>query len=115
MTSTSLPDGLPAGGLPAKGIGAADTSEPGASYSAGRQWRARWQGFLPSVIMAVIGLAFLLPLLWLILAAFNPHATAGVSAPAFSVANFRAAFDAGAGSAIKNSLYLAGVSTIVAT
>lgn len=114
MTSTSSP-GLPVDGLSAKDTGAADTSEPGASYSTGRQWRARWQGVLPSVIMAVIGLAFLLPLLWLILAALNPHATSGVSAPAFSADNFRAAFAAGAGSAIRNSLYLAGVSTIIAT
>src|SRR5215472_1721891 len=114
MTSTSHP-GLPAAGLPAKGTGAADTSEPGGGESAGRQWQTRWQGVLPSVIMAVIGLAFLLPLVWLILAAFNPHATAGVAAPTFSIANFRAAFAAGAGSAINNSLYLAGVSTIIAT
>jgi multiple sugar transport system permease protein len=68
-----------------------------------------------SLVMAIIGLVFLLPLVWLILAAFNPHATSGLSAPAFSVANFRAAFRAGAGPAIENSLYLAGVSTVVAT
>jgi multiple sugar transport system permease protein len=70
---------------------------------------------LPTVIMAVLGMVFLLPLVWLILAAFNPHATSGLSAPAFSFANFRAAANAGAGRAIANSLYLAGVSTIVAT
>jgi multiple sugar transport system permease protein len=68
-----------------------------------------------SVVMAVLGMAFLLPLVWLILAAFNPHATSGLSAPALSLSNFRAAFHAGAGSAIANSLYLAGVSTVVAT
>jgi multiple sugar transport system permease protein len=71
--------------------------------------------FLPSLVMAIIGIAFLLPLAWLLLAAFNKHATSGMSAPTFSLANFTAAFNAGAGSAIYNSLYLAGVSTIVAT
>ena len=68
-----------------------------------------------SLVMAIIGLAFLLPLVWLILAAFNPHATSNLAAPAFSLANFRAAFQSGAGSAIANSLYLAGVSTVIAT
>jgi multiple sugar transport system permease protein len=68
-----------------------------------------------SVIMTLIGLAFLLPLVWLLLAAFNPHATSGLSAPRFSLSNFHAAFSAGAGSAIGNSFYLAGVSTVIAT
>jgi multiple sugar transport system permease protein len=78
-------------------------------------WRSGGNRFLPSLVMAVIGLAFLLPLVWLLLAAFNRHATSGMSAPAFSMTNFTAAFNAGAGRAIENSLYLAGVSTIVAT
>jgi multiple sugar transport system permease protein len=80
-----------------------------------RLWRAGSHRFLPSLVMAVIGVAFLVPLGWLLLAAFNPHATSGMAAPTFSVTNFRAAFSAGAGRDIANSLYLAGVSTIVAT
>jgi multiple sugar transport system permease protein len=104
MTSTQLPDTAnavdthPTGPAPRRARG-----EPG-----GRK-------IIVSVVMAVLGMAFLLPLVWLILAAFNPHATSGLSAPAFSFDNFRAAFHAGAGSAITNSLYLAGVSTVVAT
>ncbi len=66
-------------------------------------------------LMALIGVAFLLPLTWLVFSALNPHASANLSAPHASVANFRSAFEAGAGGAILNSLYLASVATVVAT
>jgi multiple sugar transport system permease protein len=77
--------------------------------------RGRLQSVSVNTLLAVLGVVFLLPLLWLVDAAFNPNASAALSAPAWSFANFRAAFAAGAGGAIKNSLYLAIVSTIVAT
>ena len=110
MTTASLPDNLP-DNLP---VGTGQASEAGPAARPARGGAGR-QKIIPSVLMAIIGLAFLLPVVWLILAAFNPHATSGLSAPAFSFANFRAAFSAGAGSAITNSLYLAGVSTVIAT
>jgi multiple sugar transport system permease protein len=69
-----------------------------------------------NVLMLIIGLVFLLPLLWLILASFNPHAGDSLSLPhPFSLLNYHLAIHAGAGTAIANSLYLAGVSTIIAT
>lgn len=69
-----------------------------------------------NVLMAIIGVVFLLPLLWLILASFNPQAGDSLSLPhPFSILNYHLAFRAGAGSAIVNSLYLAGVSTVIAT
>ena len=69
-----------------------------------------------NVFMVIIGVAFLLPLLWLILASLNPHADDTLSLPhPFSILNYHLAFRAGAGAAIKNSLYLAGVSTVIAT
>ncbi|GEM_PF-67232 len=74
---------------------------------------------LPAIIgnlaMTIIGVIFLLPLAWLILAAFNPHASPGVVTPRFSLANFTQALQSGASGAIMNSLYLAGVSTVIAT
>jgi multiple sugar transport system permease protein len=110
MISAPLPEDLPgASGRAADGAGQSVPVPRAARRAAGGRQ------ILPSVVMAILGLAFLLPVVWLILAAFNPHATSGLSAPAFSFANFRAAFNAGAGSAITNSLYLAGVSTVVAT
>jgi multiple sugar transport system permease protein len=69
-----------------------------------------------NVFMIVIGLVFLLPLLWLILASFNPHADDTLAIPhPFSLLNYHLVVHAGAGAAIKNSLYLAGVSTVIAT
>jgi len=71
---------------------------------------------LLNVLMVIIGIAFLLPMLWLILASLNPQADDTLSVPhAFSILNYHLAIRAGAGAAIKNSLYLAGVSTIIAT
>jgi multiple sugar transport system permease protein len=68
-----------------------------------------------NVLMVIIGIAFLLPLLWLILASLNPQADDTLSLPhSFSILNYHLAIRAGAGAAIKNSLYLAGVSTIIA-
>ena len=65
--------------------------------------------------LAFLGILVLLPLIWLVDASLNPHASAALTTPAWSLTNFHMAFSAGAGSAIKNSLYLAVVSTIVAT
>jgi|SRR5579875_24628 multiple sugar transport system permease protein len=76
---------------------------------------ARIRQVLINTSLLAIGAAFLLPLLWLLLAAFNPHATASLSAPRFSLHNFHYALQSGAGGAIFNSLYLAGVSTVVTT
>jgi multiple sugar transport system permease protein len=72
-------------------------------------------GITVNFVLFILGAAFLLPLLWLVDASLNPHASAALIGPAWSIANFRAALAAGAGGAIKNSLYLAIVSTIVAT
>src|ERR1700730_4815064 len=102
MTSAPRPDDLPGGSGRAAEGGGQSVPAPRAA-----RWAPGGHKIIPSVVMAILGLAFLLPVIWLILAAFNPHATSGLSAPAFSFANFRAAFNAGAGSAIKNSLYLA--------
>lgn len=72
--------------------------------------------FVLNIVMVIIGAAFLLPLLWLILASLNPHAGDSLALPhPFSILNYRLALRAGAGAAINNSLYLAGVSTIIAT
>ncbi len=80
-----------------------------------RKRRSRVRPVL-NVLMVIIGVVFVLPLLWLILASFNPHADDTLSLPhPFSILNYHLAFRAGAGTAIGNSLYLAGVSTVIAT
>jgi multiple sugar transport system permease protein len=69
-----------------------------------------------NVLMVIIGIAFLLPMLWLLLASLNPQADDTLSLPhSFSILNYHLAIRAGAGAAIMNSLYLAGASTIIAT
>lgn len=77
--------------------------------------RGLLEGISVNFMLLLLGVAFLLPLIWLVDASLNPHASAALSGPAWSIKNFRAALAAGAGGAIKNSLYLAIVSTIVAT
>jgi multiple sugar transport system permease protein len=80
-----------------------------------RKRRSRARPVL-NVLMVIIGLLFLLPLLWLILASFNANADDTLSLPhPFSILNYHLALRAGAGAAIRNSLYLAGVSTVIAT
>jgi multiple sugar transport system permease protein len=111
MAPTPVPEDLVS--IHPPGIDARARSHDG--VRAGRSLPEAGRRALPNLLMVLIGASFLLPLVWFILAAFNPHATSGLTAPAFSLNNFRAAFSAGAGGAILNSLYLAGVSTLVAT
>ena len=78
-----------------------------------RMKRALGSRFVSDTLLAVIGLAFLLPFVWLICSAFNPDATGNITAPKLSTANFSQAIQAGAGGAILNSLYLSVASTLV--
>ncbi len=87
--------------------------EPGLKPA--RWGRPRVSKFAINTGLGVLGIIFLLPIIWLVDAALNPNATQALQAPALSLSNFRAALAAGAGGAIKNSLYLAVLSTIVAT
>ncbi len=66
-------------------------------------------------LLTLLGVAFFLPLLWLVLSALTPHAGASIGAPRLSLDNFKIALQSGAGGAILNSLYLAVVSTVIAT
>ena len=91
---------------------ASENREGTQASAPGQPRRSRW---VINLVLALIGLWFLLPLVWLILAAFNPEAGPGLAAPHLSLANFKGAFSIGAGRDILNSLYLAIVSTLVAT
>jgi multiple sugar transport system permease protein len=91
------------------------SSAPETDVRPARWDRRRTNKFAVNTALGVLGLIFLLPIIWLVDAALNPNATQALSAPALSLSNFHAALVAGAGGAIKNSLYLAVVSTVVAT
>ena len=84
-------------------------------YGAPLRRRTRRQRLALDGLLALVGIAFILPLLWLIDAAFNLNATQAMNLPTLTLSNFKAAIAAGAGGAIKNSLYLAIVSTIIVT
>jgi multiple sugar transport system permease protein len=78
----------------------------------GQSRRSRW--FL-NIIMSLIGIWFLLPLAWLLDAAFSPNAGPGLASPRLSMVNFASAIHTGAGRDILNSLYLAILSTLITT
>jgi multiple sugar transport system permease protein len=80
--------------------------------------RHRW--FIPTsvvayVILAVLGLFFVLPFLWLVVSTFTPNANLGTvwftSLSGISLDNIRYIFDNGYGKGFENSLVL-GVSTM---
>jgi multiple sugar transport system permease protein len=73
---------------------------------------------LINVALAVLGLAFVVPLAWVVLAAFDSQASNALQWPHLSLGNFTALFTSSddlVGSPFKNSLYLSGVTTIVTT
>jgi multiple sugar transport system permease protein len=66
-------------------------------------------------LLAVIGIVFLLPMLWLLSASLDSHASWNIEWPHFTLANFNAATGAGQLHSLWNSVLLSGVATLVAT
>jgi multiple sugar transport system permease protein len=68
-----------------------------------------------NALLAVLGIAFLLPLVWVVLASIDAHAGAGVQTPTPTLQHYRNLANESRLRPFYNSLYLAGVSTIVST
>lgn len=68
-----------------------------------------------SALLALFGVAFALPLLWIILASFDKDATWSAKIPNLTLDNFATAIDVGGLRPLVNSGYLAVVATVVAT
>jgi multiple sugar transport system permease protein len=68
-----------------------------------------------NAVLGVIGVLFVLPLLWMLLASVDSHAGWGISWPHFSLGNFGASLEAGRAHALEISLELAVTATLVAT
>jgi multiple sugar transport system permease protein len=68
-----------------------------------------------NALLALLGLAFLLPLIWVVLASIDSHAGAGVRVPNPTIGHYSALAHESRLRPFYNSLYLAGVSTIVST
>jgi multiple sugar transport system permease protein len=68
-----------------------------------------------NALLALLGVAFLLPLIWVVLASIDQHAGAGVRIPDPSLMHYRAMANQSRLRPFYNSLYLAGVSTVAST
>jgi multiple sugar transport system permease protein len=68
-----------------------------------------------NALLAVLGIAFLLPLIWVVLASIDSHAGAGVSVPNPTIGHYSTLAHESRLRPFYNSFYLAGVSTVVST
>ncbi|HLH64795.1 MAG TPA: carbohydrate ABC transporter permease [Solirubrobacteraceae bacterium] len=76
---------------------------------------SRWGRWTGNLILSVIGVAFALPMLWLLLASLDSHASWSIELPNFTLANFQAATASDKLQSLWNSFVLSGVATIVST
>ncbi|WP_152353007.1 carbohydrate ABC transporter permease [Brachybacterium subflavum] len=116
MTSTAAAQAASASAAPSgtSGPGSA-TARPRRGHKGGKGPRERTAELASSLAMIVIGVAFLIPLLWVVLASFNESATLSVSWPEkWSLGNFRAIWNTETTfRPLGNSLLLCGGATIV--
>lgn len=78
--------------------------------------RAKWRSKLAANTgLVVLGVAFILPLLWVLLAAFDSHATAGIELPHLSLSNFTASLSGSHSAALVNSLIMSIIATFIST
>ena len=68
-----------------------------------------------NALLALLGIAFLLPLIWVVLASIDSHAGAGVRVPNPTIGHYSSLMHESRLRPFYNSLYLAGVSTVVST
>ena len=68
-----------------------------------------------NALLGLLGLAFLLPLIWVVLASIDSHAGAGVRVPNPTIHHYSSLVHESRLRPFYNSFYLAGVSTLVST
>lgn len=68
-----------------------------------------------NAVLAIIGILFALPLLWLVLASVDSNASWSISWPHFTLSNFGASMQGGNGHSLVVSIELAVIATLVAT
>jgi multiple sugar transport system permease protein len=68
-----------------------------------------------NVLLALVGLLFALPMLWLLTASLDSQASWSIEWPHFTLANFRAATGSGQLHSLWNSFVLSAIATIVST
>ena len=72
-------------------------------------------GVLRHVILIALGVAFLSPFAWLVLASVDAHAGWGIRLPDLTIDNYRAVLSQRGLTALKNSCFLAFVTSVIAT
>jgi multiple sugar transport system permease protein len=72
-------------------------------------------GLASNGLLALLGLAFLLPLLWVVFASIDRNAGAGIRIPNPSLVHYRDMTSGGRLRPFYNSFYLAGMSTLIST
>jgi multiple sugar transport system permease protein len=70
---------------------------------------------LSNLVLGGIALLFALPLLWLVLASVDKHASWSIAIPHFTLSNFGSSLADGRGSSLVASLELAVIATVVGT
>jgi multiple sugar transport system permease protein len=70
---------------------------------------------LSNLVLGGIALLFALPLLWLVLASVDKHASWSIAFPHFTLSNFGSSLADGRGSSLVASLELAAIATVVGT
>jgi multiple sugar transport system permease protein len=70
---------------------------------------------LPSAVLALIGVAFALPLVWLVFAAFDSQASWAVEIPHWTIANFKAVVSGADLRSLGNSLVVSVLATGIGT
>jgi multiple sugar transport system permease protein len=72
-------------------------------------------GLSSNALLGLIGVAFFLPLVWVLFASLDANAGAGVRIPDLSLVHYRAMGHENRLRPLYNSFYLAGVSTLIST
>jgi multiple sugar transport system permease protein len=70
---------------------------------------------LSNLVLGGIALLFALPLLWLVLASVDKHASWSIAIPHFTLSNFGSSLADGRGASLVASLELAAIATVVGT
>ena len=91
----------------------ASRTQPPAGAIVVRYPRATRAGVLVNLGLGLIGVAFTIPLLWLLLASVDSQASWNLRLPDLTVSNFTAVLHSATLDPIWNSFYLAGVSTAI--
>jgi multiple sugar transport system permease protein len=73
------------------------------------------EALLGNLVLAIFGILFLLPLLWLILSAFDAQASWSIELPNVTFSNFADVTSSSDLQSLYNSFYLSVVATVVAT